>query len=117
MEGGKAVISALHPIVQCWVELVHSPARVLPHLPRLQMQTLPFLLALPPPQLAALRFYISNGLISQPPGGAGGAVALPVTPAPAPNWNPPTLIYEAITCNVMKSPSDRDLCRWNKSEL
>lgn len=33
------------------------------------------------------------------------------------NWGHPSLIYEAITCNVMKSPSEQDPCHWNNNEL
>lgn len=43
------------------------------------------------------------------------AIRFPVSPTLVlpQNWGHPSLIYEAITCNVMKSPSDQDLCRWN----
>lgn len=33
------------------------------------------------------------------------------------NWGHRSLIYEAIVCNVMKSPSDQDRCLWNNNEL
>lgn len=47
------------------------------------------------------------------------AIRFPVSPTLVllQNWGHPSLIYEAITCNVMKSPSDQDLCRWNFNDL